>query len=111
MRVRILASGSTGNALLVQTDELRTLVDAGLPITRLDRLLEESRVPPLGLDHVVVNAAGCGASLREAETLWPPGHPRRAEAAALAARSVDALVLLDELGGGTGRLVKRPRLA
>lgn len=54
MRVRTLASGSTGNALLVQADELRALVDAGLPITVLDRRLAESGVPLLGLDHVLV---------------------------------------------------------
>jgi len=63
------------------------------------------------LDHVVVNAAGCGASLREAQTLWPPGHPRHAEAASLAARSVDALVLLDELGLPPARRDVKRRVA
>jgi phosphoribosyl 1,2-cyclic phosphodiesterase len=39
MRLRILASGSSGNCALLATEETRVLVDAGVPIRRLQRLL------------------------------------------------------------------------
>jgi len=48
----------------------------------------------LGIDALVVNAAGCGAALREADA-WLPGD---AEAEALARRVRDPLELLDEAG-------------
>ena len=48
----------------------------------------------LEVDAIVVNAAGCGAALREADA-WLPGD---AEAEALARRVRDPLELLDEAG-------------
>lgn len=54
MRLRVLSSGSKGNATLVQADELRLLVDAGLSGTEMERRLDAVRVPPQGLDHIAV---------------------------------------------------------
>ena len=54
MRLRILSSGSRGNSALIRTDCQRVLVDAGLGIRAMDRLLEHVRVPVRGLDHVLV---------------------------------------------------------
>lgn len=54
MRIRTLASGSSGNSLLLQTDELRALIDAGLTMRELERRLDLVRVPALGIDHVLV---------------------------------------------------------
>lgn len=42
MRVTVLSSGSSGNAILVEADKTRVLVDAGLPARDLARRLERS---------------------------------------------------------------------
>ncbi len=46
MRVRSLASGSSGNALLVQVGRCAVLVDAGRPLGRLEAALRELDVSP-----------------------------------------------------------------
>ncbi len=42
MRLTILASGSSGNCALLATAGARVLIDAGLPVRRLQRMLAES---------------------------------------------------------------------
>jgi phosphoribosyl 1,2-cyclic phosphodiesterase len=54
VRLVTLSSGSKGNATLVQVNELRLLVDAGLSMTELNRRLELARVPFDGVDHIAV---------------------------------------------------------
>ena len=49
-------------------------------------------------DALVVNAAGCGSHLRDIGELFGPEDPDAPAAHALAARTRDALQLLDELG-------------
>jgi phosphoribosyl 1,2-cyclic phosphodiesterase len=51
---QVLASGSGGNATLVQTGEVRVLVDAGLTMRVLRERLAEARLPFRGIDHVLV---------------------------------------------------------
>lgn len=46
MRVRSIASGSSGNALLVQVGRTAVLVDAGRPLGRLEEALRELDVAP-----------------------------------------------------------------
>lgn len=71
LTVRGLQSGSSGNAFLVQTDQIALLLDAGLPCTRLDRYLEELRVDPGTLGGIVLthehhdHAAGARAISRK----------------------------------------------
>jgi phosphoribosyl 1,2-cyclic phosphodiesterase len=54
MRLQVLSSGSQGNATLVQADEVRLLVDAGLSGDEMQRRLSLARVPEDGLHHVAV---------------------------------------------------------
>lgn len=54
MRLQVLSSGSGGNATLIRADDVRVLVDAGLPITHMDARLESARLPYEGCDAVVV---------------------------------------------------------
>ncbi|MEO0652255.1 MAG: MBL fold metallo-hydrolase [Planctomycetota bacterium] len=54
MKLRVLSSGSKGNATLIRVDELRLLVDAGLPMTALNARLEAAQVPFDGVDHIAV---------------------------------------------------------
>lgn len=56
LRFRILGSGSSGNAALLQSDDTRVLVDAGFSARRLDELLGETgdslaRVDAIFLTH------------------------------------------------------------
>ncbi|WP_108022374.1 MBL fold metallo-hydrolase [Melghirimyces profundicolus] len=54
MKYSILASGSTGNALYVETGRIRVLVDAGLSGKRLEKLLTSIGVEPSSLHAVLV---------------------------------------------------------
>ncbi len=45
VRVAVLASGSTANAILVEAGSDRILVDAGLSVEGLDRALADLGVP------------------------------------------------------------------
>ena len=53
-RVISLASGSSGNALVIDAGETRLLVDAGISARRLDRGLAEFGVSPASLDAVLI---------------------------------------------------------
>jgi phosphoribosyl 1,2-cyclic phosphodiesterase len=54
LTVRALQSGSSGNAYLVETDEIALLLDAGLSCLRLERYLEELRIEPARLGGIVL---------------------------------------------------------
>lgn len=54
MLLRVLSSGSKGNATLIRSGELRLLVDAGLSMTALNERLEQARVPFDGIDHIAI---------------------------------------------------------
>src|SRR5699024_5611897 len=54
LRFSVLASGSTGNAFYIESDEQRLLVDAGLSGKQLDRLFNEIGVDPATLSGILV---------------------------------------------------------
>ncbi|MDB2576612.1 MBL fold metallo-hydrolase [Planctomycetota bacterium] len=54
MRLRVLASGSRGNASLLWAGDQLLLLDAGLAVTAMTERLVDSRVGLKGIDHVVV---------------------------------------------------------
>jgi phosphoribosyl 1,2-cyclic phosphodiesterase len=55
MRLSILASGSSGNAAVVEVDGTRVLVDCGISLRQLDRRLREVGLDVGGLDAVIVS--------------------------------------------------------
>lgn len=54
MRIRVLGSGSRGNAALLHAGETLVLLDAGLPVRVLAERLEGARIGYRALDHVVL---------------------------------------------------------
>jgi phosphoribosyl 1,2-cyclic phosphodiesterase len=54
MRFLVLASGSSGNAYYVETDNARVLIDAGLSCRETERRLEQKGVRPETLDALVI---------------------------------------------------------
>lgn len=54
MRFSILASGSTGNAIYIETDRVRLLIDAGLSGKQLTTLLGKIGVKPEALDALLI---------------------------------------------------------
>ncbi|GAB6933801.1 MBL fold metallo-hydrolase [Calditerricola satsumensis] len=54
MRYSILASGSTGNALVVGTSRAHLLVDAGLSGKQIEAALQEVRISPASLDAILI---------------------------------------------------------
>ena len=73
LRFTILASGSTGNATIVQSDDATILVDAGLSAKKLDELMRERGVAGSEIDAVFVthehsdHIKGLGAFARKYE--------------------------------------------
>lgn len=73
IRFTILASGSTGNATIVQTDDATILVDAGLSAKKLDELMRERGVNGSDIDAIFVthehsdHVKGLGAFARKYE--------------------------------------------
>jgi phosphoribosyl 1,2-cyclic phosphodiesterase len=55
LQVKALASGSSGNAYLVQAREAALLVEAGVPARVLDRHLQDHGVCPQGLAGILVS--------------------------------------------------------
>jgi phosphoribosyl 1,2-cyclic phosphodiesterase len=55
VRVRSLASGSDGNALLIDAGSTRLLLDAGLPARRLEQALQATGVAPASLSAVLLS--------------------------------------------------------
>lgn len=54
LRVSILASGSKGNAVYVELDGIRMLIDAGISAARIKKSLTQYGVVPQSLDAVLV---------------------------------------------------------
>lgn len=54
IRFTVLASGSTGNATIIDTSEAKLMVDAGLSARRLEQLMEMREMNPRDLDGIVV---------------------------------------------------------
>ncbi|MBP1949430.1 MBL fold metallo-hydrolase [Virgibacillus litoralis] len=54
LRFSVLASGSTGNAFYIESDQEKLLVDAGLSGKQMDRLLGEVQVNPSSLTGILV---------------------------------------------------------
>ena len=54
MRVSVLASGSKGNAIFVEMDGTRVLIDAGVGVRRVARALGELSVPLESLDAIFI---------------------------------------------------------
>src|SRR5690625_2919060 len=54
LRFSVLASGSSGNAFYIESDQERLLVDAGLSGKQLDRLFSEVHVDPANLTGILV---------------------------------------------------------
>lgn len=54
MRFSVLASGSTGNALYVETEKQRLLIDAGLSGKKMDELFQRIDRDPKTLDAILV---------------------------------------------------------
>jgi phosphoribosyl 1,2-cyclic phosphodiesterase len=90
MRFQVLASGSGGNSLFVESGDLRILVDAGLPPREQYERLEAARIDPSGIDHVLVThghldharsagqlARAAGAVLHCSQALFHNGSIRR----------------------------------
>ena len=53
IKVRVLASGSSGNALFVRIGQTRLLVDAGISCRRITRALQEMDESPEALSAVL----------------------------------------------------------
>lgn len=54
IRFSVLASGSTGNAMVVQTEDAAVLIDAGLSAKKVEQLLKERGVDAKELDAILV---------------------------------------------------------
>lgn len=54
MRLQVLSSGSEGNSALVRAGELAVLVDAGLGKAEMEARLDEARLAPGAIEHVLV---------------------------------------------------------
>ncbi|MED4173758.1 MBL fold metallo-hydrolase, partial [Halalkalibacterium halodurans] len=54
LRFSVLASGSTGNALYVETDKQKLLVDAGLSGKKMDELFQKIDCDPSQLNGILV---------------------------------------------------------
>src|SRR5690554_37018 len=54
LRFSVLASGSTGNAFYIESDQEKLLVDAGLSGKQLDHLFSKIHVDPASLTGILV---------------------------------------------------------
>jgi len=54
IRFTVLASGSTGNAMVVSTEDGNVLIDAGLSAKKIDQLLKEKDMSAADLDAILV---------------------------------------------------------
>jgi phosphoribosyl 1,2-cyclic phosphodiesterase len=54
LRYSVLASGSTGNALYVENEEHRILIDAGLSGKQLEKLMDQAGIDPRSLEALLV---------------------------------------------------------
>ena len=54
MRFSILASGSTGNSIIVETDQTTILIDAGLSGKQIENQLKQVDIDPKSIDAILV---------------------------------------------------------
>jgi len=54
IRFSVLASGSSGNACYIESDNTRILIDAGLSAREIEKRLKQVGVAPSGLDALIV---------------------------------------------------------
>ncbi|MFH5186947.1 MBL fold metallo-hydrolase [Paenibacillus sp. TAB 01] len=54
IRFTVLSSGSTGNAMVVATEDSKVLIDAGLSAKKIDQLLKEKGMSASELDAILV---------------------------------------------------------
>lgn len=70
MRSWVLGSGSRGNAVLLEVDGARVLIDAGFPVRDIARRLKSIDIPPTSIEAVIVthehtdHARGAAAGAR-----------------------------------------------
>ncbi|MDT2306391.1 MBL fold metallo-hydrolase [Paenibacillus larvae] len=57
MNVKILASGSSGNCIHVQSGETGILIDAGLPKTKIEKRLLANNIDPTKLKAIFITHA------------------------------------------------------
>ncbi len=69
IRFTILASGSTGNSLLVESEDSKVLVDAGLSAKKIEQLMNERGVSGSELDAILVTHEHSDTS--KASACWP----------------------------------------
>lgn len=98
MRVHILGSGSEGNAIVLESDRQRILVDAGFGVRELARRLHSVDIAPESISALVVthehvdHVRGAGAAARRWH--WPvyaTAGTLRAKGKAQSAKSENAL--------------------
>lgn len=94
MRSWVLGTGSGGNAILLEVDGARVLVDAGFPMRELVRRLRRIGVAPTSIEAIVLthehadHARGAAAGARVFG--WPIYASRRTVAADESLRDADA---------------------
>lgn len=116
LRFTVLASGSTGNATIVQSEDATVLIDAGLSAKKLEELMREREVEAKELDAIFVthehsdHIKGLGAFARKHElpiyaneATWEEMH-KHVGAIEADKRFVMATGTAVELGGMLGRL-------
>lgn len=54
IRFSVLSSGSTGNATIIENEDVRLLVDTGLSMKRVEQLLQEREMSAADLDAILV---------------------------------------------------------
>ena len=54
MKVKVLASGSKGNACLVMTDCVKILIDVGVSYQYIAKELEKIELSPMDIDQVLI---------------------------------------------------------
>ncbi|WP_144029690.1 MBL fold metallo-hydrolase, partial [Paenibacillus larvae] len=57
MDIKILASGSSGNCIHVQSGETGILIDAGLPKTKIEKRLLTNDIDPTAIKAIFITHA------------------------------------------------------
>lgn len=57
MKVKILASGSSGNCIHIQSGSTSILVDVGLPKTKVEKVLVQNGIDPCGIQAIFITHA------------------------------------------------------
>ena len=55
MRIKIIASGSKGNSTLIESNNTRILIDAGVNFNRIKSTLDSINVDPFSLDGIIIS--------------------------------------------------------